>query len=225
MVLSGFRRTLEPQDLPALEASLTADGVYPEFERVWRRSLDAWRASQSQRPAPTTSQSHAHTAGNAVDLPLLSTSASAPTGEKCCDADAPERRPLDGSRDEDEEHAAASTCENPALSAGAANGTSAKANARSADAERPNPNGAVDAGPSQTKQPESARVGPALLLVLLRLFWPTLLEHYVLRFLHDVVVFIKPFLLGCVALRFTSLHLRLHLFNFKYIELPNLSNV
>lgn len=218
MVLTGFRRTLEPHDLPALEASLTADGVYPEFERVWRRALDAWRASQSQRPAPTTSQSHAHTAGNAVDLPLLSTSASAPTGEKCRAADAPERRPLGGSRDEheDEEHAAASTCENPALSAGAANG--ANANARSADAERPNPNGAVDAGPSQTKQPDSARVGPALLLVLLRLFWPTLLEHYVLRFLHDVVVFIKPFLLGCVALRFTSL-------DFKYIELPNLSNL
>ena len=177
LILSGFRRALEPRDLPALEPSLTAAGVYPEFERVWQPALDSWRASQPPRapPPPTCTPSAARAAGAAV-------------------------RALE-------------TVENSALllpavgiepGLGLVARADAVANGERSGAARARSSQVQAAASNKSARSESERRaqagGPSLLLVLLRLFWPTLLRNYALRFLHGVVDFTKPFLLECAHL-------------------------
>ena len=177
--MTGYRKTLEPSDLPALNPRNTTDWNYPKFDRVWSQVLSQWRANMSSdsecAPIVSPTRTHPVSPSQDCDKPLLS-----------------------GNRESSK-----ATTENPKLEQ-----ASEKPTTESSSQEKKR------AAKAKAKQEDAdLKRYPSVILVLLRVFWRTLLKAHLCKLAQDFIQYLNPVWLGYCILCF------LYSFAFHYISL------
>ena len=175
--MTGYRKTLEPTDLPALNPHNTTGWNYPKFNFVWSQVLAQWRAhtpaasaDASKKPQQDISKKPAEAAddrevkvkvkgGGEQSKPLLA-------GD------------LDARK---------ATTENPKLAQ---------------SDEKPSADEKKRAAKAKQKQEDAdLKRYPSLFLVLFCVFWRTLLKAHLCKLLQDLIQYLNPVWLGyCIVI-------------------------
>ena len=176
LILTGYKKNLEPSDLPELNPQNTTNCNYPKFECVWNEILTEWRSTPAAREAECAIEI------TPLSQPALYIKAKAPIARKS------KSLPLLSSN-QVHIHLKNSTGENPKF----ARCNSEQTKEQMAETRRARKR-AVTAW--QKQEDADLKRYPSLFLALLRVFWPTILKAHLCKLAQDLVQYLNPFWLG-----------------------------
>ena len=165
--MTGYRKTLEPGDLPALNPHNTTGWNYPKFDLVWSHVLAQWR----------------HTPAAAANAKPPQQAAS--------------KKPAEAADDKDKEAKAKGGEQSKPLLAGDADANAQKAtteNPKLAQAgEKQSADEKKRAAKAKQKQEDAGlKRYQSLFLVLFLVFWRTLFKAHLCKLFQDFIQYLNP---------------------------------
>ena len=176
LIVTGYRKTLEPSDLPALNPHNTTGWNYPKFNLIWSQVLAQWRANTPAAVADASKPPQ-------QDASKKATAEATDDREAKVKGGGEQSKPLlAGDLD-----APKATTENPKLGQ---------------SGEKPSADEKKRAAKAKQKQEDAdLKRYPSLFLVLLCVFWRTLLKAHLCKLLQDLIQYLNPVWLGyCIVI-------------------------